>query len=137
MRFANPYFLLLLIIIPLLIWHDKKRVRKNVAAIFFPDAEKLAKKNTSLKAKLFPFLRYVRYCSLILLVIAFSRPQAGQKSEEIRNQGIDIIIVLDTSTSMRAIDFEPDNRLEAAKKVADMMASEYSWNDDKKAQEIE
>jgi Ca-activated chloride channel family protein len=52
------------------------------------------------------------------LSFALARPQAGQKSSEIYNQGIDILLALDTSTSMQAIDFKPANRFEAAKKVA-------------------
>ena len=40
------------------------------------------------------------------------------KTENVLNQGTDIIMALDVSTSMEALDFEPVNRLEAAKKVA-------------------
>jgi Ca-activated chloride channel family protein len=47
-----------------------------------------------------------------------ARPQSGQNTEEIYNQGIDIMMVLDTSSSMLAIDFKPSNRIEAAKRVA-------------------
>jgi Ca-activated chloride channel family protein len=55
---------------------------------------------------------------IVLLFIALARPQSGQKTEEVYNQGVDIMIVQDTSSSMLAIDFKPDNRIEAAKKVA-------------------
>ncbi|GAB4510534.1 MAG: VWA domain-containing protein [Anaerolineae bacterium] len=52
-----------------------------------------------------------------LLVIGLARPQSGQAREVIRGQGIDIVLALDISTSMAALDFEPQNRLEAARAV--------------------
>lgn len=56
--------------------------------------------------------------SLLLAVVALARPQAGLTTEEISGQGVDIILCLDTSGSMRSIDFKPQNRLGAAKEVA-------------------
>jgi len=61
---------------------------------------------------------YLRYVALALLIIALARPQAGKNIEEITNSGIDIMIILDTSSSMKALDFQPKNRFEAARDVA-------------------
>ncbi|MFW5708767.1 MAG: vWA domain-containing protein [Chloroflexota bacterium] len=59
----------------------------------------------------------------ILLVIGLARPQSGSGIEVIRGQGVDIVLAVDISTSMAALDFQPDNRLEAAKRViADFIA---------------
>lgn len=118
MRFANPSFLLLLIPVAFLIWLEIAYRKKKNAALVFPDAQKLNKYAGSLRARLHSLPLYLKYLALALLIIAFARPQAGKKTEEVSNQGIDIMLVLDTSTSMNALDFEPDNRLEAAKKVA-------------------
>ncbi len=52
-----------------------------------------------------------------LLVIAVARPQSGVGEEIIRGEGVDIVIALDISSSMAALDFEPQNRLESAKDV--------------------
>jgi Ca-activated chloride channel family protein len=54
---------------------------------------------------------------LTALIIALARPQTGMTSEDVRTQGIDILLALDVSSSMLAEDLEP-NRLTAAKRVA-------------------
>jgi Ca-activated chloride channel family protein len=56
--------------------------------------------------------------ALALLVLALARPQRGRVFEEIEQKGIDIMLVLDVSGSMRAEDFHPKNRLHVAKEVA-------------------
>ncbi len=52
--------------------------------------------------------------ALTLCVLALARPQWGEKWIEVRHMGLDIIVVIDTSNSMRAEDIRP-NRLERAK----------------------
>jgi Ca-activated chloride channel family protein len=54
---------------------------------------------------------------LILTVLILARPQTGVKEREVVSEGIDIVLALDISGSMRAMDFQP-NRLTAAKEVA-------------------
>jgi Ca-activated chloride channel family protein len=118
MRFANPVFLLILaLLIPLVVWYEQRQARRK-ATLLFSDSSLMKGMNPSPRAKLRFLPKYLHYLVLALLLVALARPQAGQKNEEIYNQGIDIMLVLDTSTSMRAIDFKPDNRLAAAKKVA-------------------
>lgn len=116
MRFASPLFLLLLLAVPLLYWFKARKQKEP--AISFPGAARISPDTASPKAKLRGYAAYLRYLALILAVIALARPQAGQKTEEIYNQAIDIMLVMDTSSSMKAIDFKPGNRLDAAKKVA-------------------
>lgn len=119
MRFANPVFLIiLLLLVPLVAWLELSRRRQRRAAIRFSDATSLEGINPSPRVKLRYLPKYLRYAALALVLLALARPQAGSKSEEISNQGIDIMLVLDTSSSMKAIDFKPSDRLEAAKKVA-------------------
>lgn len=48
------------------------------------------------------------------LVIALADPQIGTKLEQVKRKGVDIIIALDVSNSMKAEDIKP-NRLEKAK----------------------
>ncbi|MDD3806543.1 MAG: VWA domain-containing protein [Candidatus Marinimicrobia bacterium] len=59
----------------------------------------------------------LKYLAFIFIIIALTRPQKGNVTREFTQPGIDIVIALDISGSMRAVDFQP-NRLEAAKKVA-------------------
>jgi Ca-activated chloride channel family protein len=54
---------------------------------------------------------------MALIIIAVARPQTGQAREIIKGEGVDITLALDISGSMASLDFEPQNRLEAAKDV--------------------
>jgi Ca-activated chloride channel family protein len=63
----------------------------------------------------------LRCLALVLLIIALARPQSGTKASEVLTEGIDIMLCLDTSGSMQALDFkwknERHNRLEVVQKV--------------------
>ena len=63
----------------------------------------------------------LRTACLVLLVLASARPQFFNVSREIRSPGVDIMLCLDTSGSMQALDFkigdEPASRLAAVQKV--------------------
>ena len=52
-----------------------------------------------------------------LLAMALSRPQKGTSEEEVTTEGVDIMLVLDVSYSMKALDFQPKNRLFVAKET--------------------
>lgn len=54
----------------------------------------------------------------MLLVVALARPRFGQKEVEVTSEGIDIVLALDISGSMKAEDFQPHNRLYVAKEEA-------------------
>lgn len=58
-----------------------------------------------------------RVIALSLLIIVLARPQLTSEWEEKDVEGIDIMLATDVSTSMLAMDLQP-NRLEAAKEVA-------------------
>jgi Ca-activated chloride channel family protein len=55
---------------------------------------------------------------MLLLTLALARPQRGFRENELSGRGVDIVLALDVSSSMRAEDFQPDNRLAVAKTVA-------------------
>ena len=61
--------------------------------------------------------RILRLVAISLIIFAAARPQQGHHEEIIKSNGIDIILALDISGSMRALDFKPSNRLEVAKDV--------------------
>jgi Ca-activated chloride channel family protein len=65
------------------------------------------------------FFLLLHFVSLFLLVVAIARPRSGITRTEVTSYGIDIVIVLDVSGSMEAIDFKPQNRLYVAKEVAE------------------
>ena len=55
----------------------------------------------------------------MLLVLSVARPQSGARVESVSTFGVDIVVALDISGSMRAEDFQPKNRLEVAKRTVD------------------
>ncbi|MDU1890581.1 MAG: VWA domain-containing protein [Dysgonomonas sp.] len=117
MEFANPkYLLLLLLLIPLIVWYIIK-LRKTQATFKMSSSFAFEKAPSSIRVYMrhFPFLLRVIAIGLIIIVIA--RPQSVNSSDISNSEGIDIILALDMSSTMLAQDFSP-TRLEAAKKVA-------------------
>lgn len=119
LRFANPEFLLLLAMIPLLVyWYVRKHTTRS-GAIRYSNVGLVKNVNhSSNKIKYRHATFALRMLALTLLIIGFARPQSGRTEEEIITEGIDIVMALDISSSMLAEDFKPNNRLEAAKLVA-------------------
>ena len=117
MVFANRiYFLLLLLLIPMIIWYIWK-LRKSQASIQLSSIEGFSKAPNTLRIYLrhVPFI--LRMGAFIFLVIALARPQTTNKVSTSTTEGIDIVMSVDISSSMLAQDLKPD-RLEAAKEVA-------------------
>ncbi|MES2837249.1 MAG: VWA domain-containing protein [Bacteroidota bacterium] len=117
MSFANPLMLYFLISIPLLaIWFFLKK-KKQVVSIQLSSLSVLGNVKPNLKVRLrnVPFL--FRLIALALIIVALARPQSKTSWQDIKTEGIDIVIAFDISASMLAKDFKPD-RLEAAKEVA-------------------
>lgn len=116
LTFANPWFLLLLLLIPIFIlWRWLKR-EEQFPEIQLSTLEAFAE-TTSLKAQLRPLLFMFKLLAFAALVVALARPQNLFTEEKITTDGIDIVLVMDISGSMLARDFSPD-RLEASKEVA-------------------
>jgi Ca-activated chloride channel family protein len=117
MRFANPLFLILLSLIPFLIWHYYRRHKSHESSLYFSDVSIVKNIKPGFKVRFRHINMVLRMTALFIFILCLARPQAGQKEEEIITEGIDIILTLDTSGSMRAEDFKPKNRLGAAKEV--------------------
>ena len=116
LTFANPWFLLLLLLIPIFIlWRWLKR-NEQFPEMRFSTLEAFSK-TTSWKARLRPVLFLLKIIAFGALVTALARPQNLFTEEKITTDGIDIVLVMDISGSMLARDFTPD-RLEASKEVA-------------------
>ena len=113
---ANPWYLLLLLLLPLLWWWRNKGGREISTHIPFPHVGSLTDLFTN-KAFMLRYLPLLRYLSLGLLTLAMARPQKMLKEETAKTEGIDIVLALDLSSSMKAKDFQP-NRLEASKEMA-------------------
>ncbi|HET9766735.1 MAG TPA: VWA domain-containing protein [Thermoanaerobaculia bacterium] len=107
---ADPLWLLLLLLLPLLAWRHHRSSAPG--ALTFSRLPAVAGGAWRLHL---PF--YCRLAALALLVFALARPQLGYAWEETSTEGVDIQLVLDISGSMGAEDFAPKNRLEVAKRV--------------------
>jgi Ca-activated chloride channel family protein len=115
--FANPGFLYLLILVPLLVAWYIYRFRTNTASLQFSSTEVFENTPASIRQYLFHGLAVIRILAVALLIIALARPQSSSRRQNVSIEGIDIVMGLDISSSMLAQDLKPD-RLEAAKDVA-------------------
>lgn len=115
--FAHPWYLLGLVLVPLLIVWWLWRYRKQEAAVQHSDISVFETTKKSLRVRL-RWLPYALRCIAVgAMVVALARPQSSLSRSEMTVEGIDIVMAMDISGSMLAEDFRP-NRLEAAKKVA-------------------
>jgi len=122
MEFANPYyFLLLLLIIPVIAWRYFFRKKMQVS-FTVPTAAAFEKIGKTWKIRFRWVPSVLLLLSYIFFIIALSRPQSAFRLSDIEVEGVDIVLALDISGSMKAMDFRP-NRLEACKKVADEFIS--------------
>lgn len=119
-RFANPEFLILLVILPVMIYWYLKRRRspKSSATLRYSNLGVVKQSKSTTMKQLRHVLFVLRVLAAGLLVIVLARPQSGQKESQVQTEGVDIILAMDVSSSMLAEDFKPKNRLEAAKLVA-------------------
>lgn len=117
MTFANPWMLTGLALVPLLVAWWVWRYRKQKPELQYSDMGQLEGMKKTLRQRLYPMGYVLRVLGLAALVVALARPQTSLSKKEMKVEGIDVVLALDVSGSMKAQDFRP-NRLEAAKKVA-------------------
>ncbi len=115
MAFAQPYWLVLLVFVPIAGWWSWNATRKR-SGMKFSATSAAIMAGPSLRTRLRVLPTVFRVCGLTLAILALARPQDRNVVQERFAEGVDIMMVLDTSTSMRAEDFRP-NRFEAAKAV--------------------
>jgi Ca-activated chloride channel family protein len=116
MRFENPLFLFILAAIPLLYRFTFRDAKSRFAAVRYSDLESFGgrvRTKTRYRGTLFA----LRVVVLVTIAVALARPQMEKGFETIKAEGIDIMLGLDISSSMRAEDFKPNNRIYVAKQV--------------------
>ena len=116
-RFEDPWVLGLLLLLPLayVVRHRIEKTRTGTLRFSAVDSVLAAGVGRSRWLNRVPGL--LRTLALAALIFALARPQTGITSETILTEGIDIVLVIDISSSMLAEDLQP-NRMEAAKEVA-------------------
>jgi len=116
-EFANPEYLYLLLVVPLMAvwyWYKNNRSKPNIQ---ISSTLPFAVTKKSIRQYLYHSLFALRIFTVILLIFAIARPQSTSSSQDVTIEGIDIVMAMDISGSMLAEDLKP-NRLEAAKQVA-------------------
>lgn len=114
-EFASPWWLLLIVpAIALFIWRRSRRS----GSLRYSNIDLVKGSKVSGRVAIFSALAWLEMIGLVLFAIAAARPRSGAVKEETFTEGVDIVMVMDLSSSMRAEDFKPKNRLEAAKVVA-------------------
>lgn len=102
LQWASPHYFYLLLLLPFFYFYECRKnhfvkLPVSSSAIF-----KTQKKTTRERLEWFPV--FLRVLGLTLLILALARPQLANKTTEVNNSGIDIMLALDTSGSMRALD---------------------------------
>ena len=117
--FASPLFLFLLLAAALILF--LKLRGKNSSHIKVSSLKGLENTSYSFMVTLSKLVPILKISGLIFLILALARPQFGDKKISVTTEGVNIILALDLSESMRALDFKKDNkivtRLEAVKGV--------------------
>lgn len=118
MRFADPWFLLLLAVpLALAARLVLRRRRPPDQRIGFPALGFLAGEPSPGRARWRHLPEVLRIAALMLVVTALARPQLPHEVREVRSKARNLMLALDISSSMKATDFKPGNRLEVARRV--------------------
>src|SRR5688572_11245067 len=107
MRLANPWFLLLLILVLLVAFWLMRRGGTLRPRIRFSALQLLAQGGRSLRVRLISLPLWLTLLACALIVVALARPQSAWRESKRFSEGIDIMLVIDVSESMRALDFTP------------------------------
>ncbi len=120
--FLHPeFFYLLFILLPMIGWYIWKH-KSAQASLQISSLKGFTNAPVSWKVYLRHLPIVLRSIAIALIIIVLARPQSTNSSKDVITEGIDIVMTLDISSSMEALDFKP-NRLEAAKDVATQFVS--------------
>ena len=115
-EFAHIEFLYALIVLPVLVaWYIYKYWNRQPVLSYSTSTFLSTVKTAKTWMVHIPII--LRLLAIAGIIIALARPQSSSSWQDIKTEGIDIVLAVDISSSMLARDFEP-NRLEAAKEVA-------------------
>ena len=117
LKLAAKIYLLLLLLLPWLAWWEYFLDRKGRRHIWFPAQKLFPAALPTLKSILVRNLGRFKLAALFFFIVALARPQLLNTYQVEEQKGMDILLTLDISGSMAAVDFKPRNRLEVAKEV--------------------
>lgn len=124
-RFANPEYLYLLLVLPLLValyFFSVYKSRKKIRQLGDPELiARLMPSYSRFRVSLKYWLLFAAFCGAVLMA---ARPQFGTQEETVKKKGVEIIIALDISNSMLAEDVSP-NRLERSKMLLSKLVDKF------------
>ena len=128
-RFANPDYLYLLLLLPaVILLYIINLIRKKKALKRLGDIN-LVSRLVPEMSRIRPAIKFImQLVAVSALIIVLARPQFGSKIEDVKKQGVEVIIALDVSNSMLAEDIQPD-RLTRAKQAISRLVD--NLNNDK------
>ena len=126
MTFAQPYWLLLLLLLPALMYVYRRTAdKRHVALQVSRQSAMRGVKTWVVYAR--KWIQALRWLVLALLIVAMARPQKKWFEEKIEADALDILMVMDVSPSMLSKDFKPD-RLTVAKQIANDFVSRRQYD---------
>ena len=124
-QFEDPWLLLFMLMLPYMALRGK---RKQQATINFSSIGTLQSIRTAQVDFLSALPLILRIFAVMLLIVALARPQEGHRSKEILSAGVDIMLALDTSGSMQALDFIKDEKRDTRLAMVKDVVSQFIEN---------
>jgi len=123
-RFEDPWLLLILLSLPILILRERT-IASVINYSSLASLKAVSQHRSKIKAMVPIVLRFI---AITLFIIAFARPQEGHKRTEILSQGVDIVLAIDTSGSMQALDFKKNETQVTRLSVVKDVVAEFVKN---------
>lgn len=119
MSFKDPILLLLLLLIPLVVFVSRRISRRGTVKYSDIKGFKAVRARRS-HVRRFALLS-LRAAALVFMIVALAGPRKGEELSQVSSEGVDIMLVVDISGSMRAEDFmlrgKRENRLDVVKQI--------------------
>lgn len=104
MTFAHPYFLLLLLALPVLAWLRGRRGRPP--AFLYSSTQLVRGLGGAHRSRAGALLLALRWLALALFIVALAQPRFTRTETQVKASGVDIVVAIDLSGSMASEDFE-------------------------------
>jgi len=124
-RFEDPWLLLFFLIVPYLTIRRKVKLQATISYSSIDTLQAIRSPRVEILSILPLVLRMI---AISLLVLALARPQEGHKRTEILSVGVDIMLALDTSGSMQALDFIKDEKRDTRLAMVKDVVSQFIEN---------
>ena len=125
-RFENPIYLYLLALIPILVLIRYAAFRKKKSKLKKFGELELLKQLMPVVSRVRPLVKFcLLLTALAMLIIMLARPQMGTKISHEKRNGIETMIAVDISNSMRAEDVVP-SRLDKSKMLIENMVENFT-----------